>query len=149
EHATIRPNDAYIVNATGTHLRRALVKKRESLFASLAALNDAIPELGRLKSYLVDCAATFTTAGQLLESKFGRDLLGLGELTAVPVDGSRGRLCVPLDKVIDTGVNLAVFGDAGAGKTTSLQMYAAHALAATTGRPAIYAPLTRVVRARE
>jgi predicted NACHT family NTPase len=33
---------------------------------------------------------------------------------------------MPLDQVFDTGVNVIVLGEAGAGKTTSLQMYAEH-----------------------
>lgn len=54
------------------------------------------------------------------------------------------RLDIHLDSVFKTGLNIAVLGEAGSGKTTSLQMYAKQLLEKNSERFVIYLPLTEL-----
>jgi hypothetical protein len=51
------------------------------------------------------------------------------------------RLDIPLETVFKTGLNIAVLGEAGSGKTTSLQMYARQLLMNDDERFVLYIPL--------
>jgi Cdc6-like AAA superfamily ATPase len=54
------------------------------------------------------------------------------------------RLDIHLDSVFKTGLNIAVLGEAGSGKTTSLQMYAKQLLERNSEEFVIYLPLTEL-----
>jgi flagellar biosynthesis GTPase FlhF len=56
----------------------------------------------------------------------------------------RERLDIRLDSVFRTGLNIAVLGEAGSGKTTSLQMYAKQLLEKHSEEFVIYLPLTEL-----
>lgn len=62
----------------------------------------------------------------------------------------RLRLSVPLSRAFETGMNLTILGEAGAGKTTNLQVFALRMTdAERSERLIVYAPLPTLIRSME
>lgn len=142
-----RPLETYRVEATGKPLAKAIIAERRMLTKQIDQYNVTTPSPDELRTFVQRCSQLSLRLRDLLGYRFTRELLGLAkEPCEVPNQQVDGRLCVPLDRMIDTGANLWVFGDAGAGKTTSLQYYAWRCLSDDDGRLGVYVPLSRLAR---
>jgi hypothetical protein len=142
-----RPLETYPVEAEGSSLAAALLAEQKRTDQSIRRYSKTLPDSSELGKFLQQCSKLSADVADLLRFPYGRELLGIGrEPQAVSDSQSNRRLCVPLDKMIDTRINLWVFGDAGAGKTTGLQYYAWRCLSEDSGRLALYVPLSRLVR---
>ena len=70
------------------------------------------------------CKSIIDSVSNIFESPTFAKCLGVENQQILRHDLESTRLSLPIETVFDTGFNLTVLGDAGAGKTTSLQMYA-------------------------
>lgn len=104
-------------------LMRALLSGREQILAGIAKLNTnrigRVAEAGIFKRI----ASLLSTAGELIGNPIVARALAPTEIRQA-ANLPEYRLKIAIHRLFDTGVNLFVLGEAGAGKTTSLQMYA-------------------------
>lgn len=78
----------------------------------------------KLKEYLEKCAGLFRNIDIILTDKNIANAVGLqSEQKYCSVD-TMPKFNISIHSVFDTGLDIAVFAEAGAGKTTSLQVYA-------------------------
>lgn len=130
---------------SGRLLAEALEKRRKQLLRRVDDINTSTPTTEVLRSFLEESEKLFLTGASLLQRSVLREALGLGDLAESSV-GAGVRLAIPINRVFDTGMNIMVLGDAGAGKTTSLQNYAATRLeCARPNEFTLFAPLARVL----
>jgi hypothetical protein len=131
------------VELDGQQLARFLQTQQLLIAGEIDKLNKGVLPAGKLTELLVTCKATFELADCILQHSFLSSII----LFAVPrsSDTQPLRLSLSIHQVIETGLNLAVLGEAGAGKTTCLQMHAAKLLAREDdSQLVLYLPLARV-----
>jgi hypothetical protein len=143
-HQSLQPSLKVVVNVHGSELINQLLDARHYIRDEAARLSKRMPTSKELKSFLEYCHKMFLGVSSILENLTIRDVIGfqpsdeLAEYT---------RLSLPVNVVFDTGLNVCVLGEAGAGKTTALQMYAyKHYESAELSKLVIFAPLAAVVR---
>jgi hypothetical protein len=119
-----------------------ILEKQQWLLERISILNDQQTSTEAVRQILFACQHLFDFTDLLIRSKF---LLSLF-LYKHPGEGTL-RIKLPIEKLIGTGLSIAVLGEAGAGKTTCLQMQAKR-LIATSGHEkyVIFMPLANVVR---
>lgn len=105
----------------GIEVNKFFKTRRDSIFKSVEAFNEKAPSKDVLKSFIVKCAETYGIFNSILHSP---SLSSLVIQTKNEKTLQLPRLRIGLNKVLDTGLSLVIKGEAGAGKTTSLQMYA-------------------------
>lgn len=104
----------------------ALSKRLESvkceIVGKIADFRRGEPSSNALRAFIVKCQQQLAVVDVLFANKTIADALGVASGQATTP--SQCRLEMSIQRVFATRVSLAVLGDAGAGKTTSLQMYA-------------------------
>lgn len=137
----------YEVRLDGSALASSLTLTRARLAAEIDALNKTQPSLEQLRGFLLEFNHELRRLQSILQvteilRSLGPRLASPGASAQVPSALSAG-----IQRVLDTGVNLLVLGEAGAGKTTSLQMYAYRKLAADSSRNLVlYVPIAKAAR---
>ena len=112
------------ITLDGTGLVRVLMDNRQSVLRQIQRLNSRSPGNRSLVGFVLKCERLLTGVSSVLSNRHVALAAGVAATAeSGPAEESR-RLCIPIHRVFDTGVNVVVLGDAGAGKTTSLQMYA-------------------------
>lgn len=104
-------------------------------------------DVAKLRAFLQSCRTLFAAIDAALTHDVVRRAVGVPEeASAVPLArGDKPRLSLSFADVFDTGLNFLLIGEAGAGKTTTLQHYARTMLEGRArGAPVLFAPLGRV-----
>jgi len=121
---------------------------RTSLKQSIRRYNKKKPTTGQLKTFLIECQRIFASLGPLLSNKHVVAALGIDACVRFRIGSDEFRLEIPVQDIFATGQNTLLLGEAGAGKTTSLQVYAYNILSnGSDSKLAVYAPLSRICRA--
>ncbi|WP_145235525.1 NACHT domain-containing protein [Urbifossiella limnaea] len=122
---------------------------REALRRRIEAFNTRPPQHDELSSFLRDFhhftrGVMVALSHEIISSKVAIEASPTYSYYDRPY-----RLSLSIHEVLKTGSNLVVYGEAGAGKTTSLQMYATKQLAnyVLGRRFALYIPLNRLLHA--
>jgi hypothetical protein len=137
-----KPEFNIVVRIDGTDLVKALLRWRERIDREVEELNARAPSVSDISRFLIGCNKFFEIAQRILsEPKIARSV-GLGEGIKPTFEA---RLGVSVHSVLDTRMNVALLGAAGAGKTTSLQMYT-HKVRTSSDRLAIFVPLATLGR---
>jgi hypothetical protein len=123
-------------------IKKFILDKQQWLLEKITILNDPRTSTESVGQILSDCKHLFDFTDLLIRSKFLSSLF-----TYSHPDENTLRIKLPIEKLIGTGLNIAILGEAGAGKTTCLQMQAKR-LMATSGHEKyiIFMPLANVVR---
>ncbi len=131
----------------GKPLAQALTSRRDDLRAEIAALRPAArPSVDEIRQVMVATATAIRSASPVLRNKMLSNILGIEAEAADSLTPNRPRLELPIGRLFQSRLNFLLLGDAGAGKSTSLQNYAAEQLGTRTEEHlVIYAPLVRVV----
>ena len=145
-HRANEPTVAVRITATGKALTEKLRAAREQIRNQAKRLQrKRNPAASELKKFIEACQWMFSNTARILRNPTVAEIVGL-----TPTDVSISkytRLSFPIDLVFDTDQNVAVLGEAGAGKSTALQMYAfRHYESGDRDRLVIFAPLSQVVR---
>jgi hypothetical protein len=120
----IKPVVVYTIKIDGHLLAKQILEKRNLLINNIKAINknDDI-NISDLKLFIKDSKELIHTT----ESLFKNSLI-ISSLRSLEVEFKSatqiGTLSIDVQKIFETGLNLLVMGEAGAGKTTSLQMFA-------------------------
>lgn len=127
----------------GTVLAECIAKRRDEIFKELELINGKKGKLSDLKEFVRSCKETIDISSQLLESPALQNVLLFEEDNVIRSNFESTRFKMPIDRIIDTGINITLLGEAGAGKTTSLQMYA-YSRKEEKDKLIIWAPLSHI-----
>jgi len=140
----------YMVSLDGKPLADYLMSRRGMIGKTIARFNRKAPKKNELRAFLESCENIFRVTGLLLSNSMVASAVSIRPSQLLDNTPGVRRVTIPIDLIFDTGLNLSVFGEAGAGKTTSLQMYARKVIeAGEKERLIVFAPLARVVKAWE
>lgn len=136
----------YHITIDGHELAARLEDKQRWLVSQIEAFNEEEPPMPVLRQFLLECEQLFGQVEEVLESRSICESIGISKEQECVNPAKFKRISLSIHSIFDTGLNIAVFGDAGAGKTTSLQMYAKRRLERNADSDlTIFAPLARVV----
>ena len=113
----------YKIKINGHKLANQLLEKRNWIEEKVQLFNSKAPNSLEIKNFIekcksvIDCASLFFAYPQF----FGRAGFDLKKDGRTNFDSTRLKL--PIANIFDTGLNILLLGEAGAGKSTSLQMY--------------------------
>jgi hypothetical protein len=140
----------YNVPLDGGNLSIFLKTKKQWLRNQLATMNRKPPSSTHLGVFLDDCRDLFGLTEALLNNDLICKSIGLSVSYVHSIQANDTRLSIGVDKLLDTGRNIALFGEAGAGKTTSLQYYAKQTGGfGAAGKIVLYLPLAAVFGPQE
>ena len=137
----------YLLEIQGAVLANCLRAEQQELNASLDRLN-ATEEIGQaeLRTFCGHCKRLFSVVDRLLSRDEFCHSIGHSANTKYASLERQKRISFPIGKIFDSGLSCLIVGEAGAGKTTTLQMYAAKRLNdASQTRSSIFLPLNRLV----
>lgn len=133
----------------GVALNDWLRRERQSVQERVATFNETPPSSKDLRTFLTSCEKLFLVADQLLSSSQLKDAIGVPDTRLLRLEDQERRLRISVHEVFRTGLNILLLGHAGAGKTTSLQMYAracAESSADPNRRLVLFLPLANLFR---
>lgn len=146
EIANVTSEPVYNVTLEGHELAGKLKESQEWLASQIEAFSRDEPPMLRLKEFLHECEQLFEQVEETLADWRIAESIGISRGQKYTSLARFKRISLSIHSIFDTGLNIAVLGEAGAGKTTSLQMYAKRRLErAAESELTIFAPLARVV----
>ena len=129
----------------GLKLAEVLSERRAKIEDTIETFNHQKPSTDELRDFLIGCAEFFDASERILQDSRVAGAVGIGS-DRVPRTFST-RLEISVHDVFKTGINVALLGDAGAGKTTSLQMHAYKLINSVYGKKLVlYVPLAALAR---
>lgn len=117
-------SEVYSINIDGDKLAAQLMEKRNWIELTVQYFNENSPSIQDVKNFIEKCKLIIDLASMFFSnpSIYGRVGYDLRKVNRQSFDSTRLKL--PIANIFDTGLNILVLGEAGAGKSTSLQMYA-------------------------
>lgn len=136
----------YKITIEGHELAKILKEKQEWLALQIKNFNKNKPPILRLREFLRECEKLFEQVEKILADWRIGEAVGISRGQKYTSLAKFRRITLPVHSIFDTGLNVAVLGEAGAGKTTTLQMYAKRRLEKEAeSEITIFVPLARVV----
>ena len=146
--ATSEPT--YNVTIDGQQLADRFRERQGWLASQIRAFNDKEPSILSLRQFLYECEQLFEQVEETLADWRIAESVGVRRGQKYAKLAKFRRISISIHSIFDTGLNIAVLGEAGAGKTTSLQIYAKRRLEKDAeSELTIFAPLARVVATLE
>lgn len=121
--------------------------KKYWLSQQIAILNDVSTTLDKCRSVFKDCHKLFGFMDSLSQDRNISHIVKSFKLEKESEKrNSITRIKIPINKLFDTGINFAILGEAGAGKTTCLQMQAKRILSDNRSKDVVlFLPLAPVI----
>lgn len=117
------PRPYYKAAIDGEILVNAIIRKRTWIENKVKEFNGKKPTIDEIKSFIEQCKSILDNASLLFSSFNFFSSIGCDRSKVIRNNFESTRFKLPIQDVFDTGFNIIVLGEAGAGKTTSLQMY--------------------------
>jgi len=142
------PVPEFVVRLDGRNLAAFLSERKHWVVASVSQLNDA-NDTKLLATFLSECSDLLRGVTEVLSCEGAQVCVGMNSDRQLTHYTNAFRLRVPLHNIFETGQSLLLLGEAGAGKTTSLQMYAHRILSSRniSEHVCIFVPLARMAKA--
>lgn len=138
----------YEMRILGDSLAEAILKKRAWLSKGITDLSKSTSAT-HIRDFFLACQAMFRTIEHVLENKNLSEALGPKLRKDASLNHPSERISMPLRKVFGTGIHCAVYGEAGAGKSTTLHQYAAYSSESESEQElTLFLPLTRILTER-
>jgi len=144
-HISERPNPKYYFSINGKEIESILIEDKKFIVSEIRKFNLKKPSSNELKEYLKKCHVIFQKSSILLNNDRFLQSLGINSDIKLRESLESTRFKLPINKIFDTNLNLVLLGEAGAGKTTSLQMYAINNKE-SEDKIILWAPLIRLVQ---
>ena len=139
------PDYTFEIPMDGKLLTGPLVAHRTWIENKVKEFNTSNPSLEQLRAFIEKSQSILDATSVIFAHPQYFGCIGQEEGKRIRKNYETTRLKFPIDKIFDTGLNFLVLGDAGAGKTTSLQMYTAHR-AKESQKFYFWVPLARLVQ---
>ena len=138
--------ESYNIKINSTDLVSFLNEKQKWIKRKAREFNGKKPTINQLRTFLIDCQDLFELVEVIIFNPIISQSIGLGETDSqsLVLPKSEERFSLSVHSIFDTGLNIILLGGAGAGKTTSLQMYTKKQLE-NTDKKVFYLPLARVL----
>lgn len=137
----------YEFTIIGSVLADALTQRQEWLSEQTRHLSSVSGNKEKILSFFLECQKLFDGVGIILDNPIFAKAIGISEsqkysnITAVC-----DRISMPIRSVFSTGIHCAVFGEAGAGKSTTLRIFAESASKSDGEQNlTLFLPLTRIL----
>ncbi len=114
----------YPVKINATRLCRSLLAKRKLILGHIKLFKEKKPTQDELKNFLQTFNPVLSYINLLFSKSYVRESILTRQSTTYIRSTEFYRFQISVHQVFDLGLNTVVLGEAGAGKTTSLQMYA-------------------------
>lgn len=136
----------YQISIDGTQVAERLEEKQHILRKDLSAFSKEVIKQKKLKEVLLDYAMLFKILDKLLAESKIKETINPEETETVAASVDSIRNHIPINEVFNTGINIAIIGDAGAGKSTTLEMFARKCYEMNSSdKLTLFLPLTKVV----
>jgi flagellar biosynthesis GTPase FlhF len=117
------PNLIVNCEIDGFVLSKLLNDKRREIEQKVKIYNEFLPNVDELKVFINSCKLIIDSSSKILTNKSLLRSINRHH-SKYRSDFESTRFKLPINKIFDTGQNITLLGEAGAGKTTCLQMYA-------------------------
>ncbi|MGZ3757510.1 MAG: NACHT domain-containing protein [Mucilaginibacter sp.] len=129
----------------GKNLAEQLKTNREWIENNVTKFNTQNSSSVDLREFFIRCQSIFESSAIIFKNPKYFQCIGIEDQKSYRNNFESTRFKLPIDQIFDTGLNLTVLGEAGAGKTTSLQMYFSKRQQ-TTEKLILWLPLARVIQ---
>ena len=140
------PNPKYKFTLNGKLIEKEINKYRKWIENEVSIFNNNKPSIKELKKFIETCTKIINAASILFNNKIILAALNPNDEIIIRQNFETTRLKLPIELIFDTQVNISLLGDAGAGKSTSLQMYTYKNLINDNKRLYIFIPLSRLIQ---
>lgn len=135
---------SYKFSLDGKELSARLIEKKKWLLHEANKFGKETSN-SELKAFLMDCKSLIDAVDKAINNPILTQVLGLLRKHKYLNTKNTQRLNISIDNVFSTGLHFIVLGEAGAGKTTTLQMYTKKNLAkANDTKQFLFLPLARI-----
>lgn len=107
----------------GEDLANEIRNRQKWLSDFIDRINNNEVDKKELRAFLMECYSLFNATDKIFKDSNVRKALGVPVEQVFSLKNIENRVSVPLQNILDTGLNIALLGEAGAGKTTSLKKY--------------------------
>jgi hypothetical protein len=142
----IRRKPDYRISIDGLTLERLLKDWRNFVADGIDSLSKKKLSLIQTREFFEQCQLIFSTVGEIMDFHALAEAVGIDGNQKYSVDLAVRRIHMPMREVFATGIDCAVYGEAGAGKSTTLFKYASEASSADEADEiTLFLPLTRLL----
>lgn len=142
----IKSKPEYRLSIDGLTLERLLKDWRKFVANGIDSLSKKKFSLVQTRKFFEQCQSIFSTVGEIMDLRVLADAVGIDGNQKYSIDSTVRRIHMPMREVFATGIDCAVYGEAGAGKSTTLFKYASEASHADeTDEITLFLPLTRLL----
>jgi predicted NACHT family NTPase len=127
-------------------ISKFMIKQKKWMLEIRSTLNSQTLSIEECCRILLDCHEMFSFFHKIVKNKTLEKFFIERDIVSGVVN--EYRLSIPINTLFDTGLNFSILGDAGAGKTTTLQIQAQRLLSDSRAKELVlYLPLARVFNA--
>ncbi|MBD1421217.1 NACHT domain-containing protein [Sphingobacterium chuzhouense] len=120
-----KPSVLYTITIDGKKISQQIIEKRKWILTEIDRINnEPVVDTIKLKTFIKKAGILISTTELLFKNPLIANCLKTEEMAFTEAKNETPRISIDVHNVFDTGLNFIVMGDAGAGKTTTLQMYA-------------------------
>lgn len=138
------PRQELVIEINGIKLANKLQNCRDEICFEINELNETKFNSNKLKTFLDKSFKIFKQTQSILSQKSLRISVFSESTKTLRLNFEKTRLKLSIDKIFNTGLNVVVLGNAGAGKTTSLQMHAINNIE-NEDNIVIWSPISKVL----
>ena len=142
----IRRKPNYLLSIDGLTLERLLKGWRNFVANGIDSLSKKELPSVNTKEFFEQCQSIFSTVGDIMDLRTLAEAVGIDGNQKYSIESAARRINMPMREVFATGIDCAVYGEAGAGKSTTLFEYASEASRADAADEiTLFLPLTRLL----
>mgnify|MGYP001615260343 CR=1 FL=1 len=142
------PAPVLTTTLNGASLVSAMNRERAWFNEMVSQLSTASVSQTKLKETLLRAQQILSIVDSVLDDEHLASAISFERSSQLGRSDATPRLSMSIHEVFRTGINVSVFGEAGAGKTTTLQAYALGKMAQGDTRDIVwYLPLSRLISA--
>ncbi len=142
----IKQKPDYRLSIDGSALEQLLKGWRVFVANGIDSLSKKEMSRVQTREFFEQCQSIFSTVGEVMDFRVLAEAVGIDGGQKYSFDAAVRRIHMPMREVFATGIDCAVYGEAGAGKSTTLFKYASEASRADLADEiTLFLPLTRLL----
>lgn len=134
----VKSRPKYTAECNFDGVRESVRNRVNRYFESIEKINQRKVSKSQLRKFLIETEETLSFVNDLFSSRYIRSFFDF-----VLDKGKQDRVSISAHDIFETGHDIAVYGSAGVGKTTTLEMYSK--CCEDSGKNVVYVPLNRTV----